>query len=559
MASMGSLLLGVAAFLVTAPALADDGPDADYIRLRTVAISVQYYDGQEWKPADKGLGSGFLIHPDGFVLTARHLAPEEFVNDPKKRHNVRVLGRIGDRSSAEGELRIIDVHLQLDAMLLKLHREADSKPFEYFELTDKFTLPLLHVFAAGFPALSGGPLRIISAHMTSDVIEGKKSGEVNAKLEGGFSGGPVLSVSERKVVGLIETSSTHERSNTYNFVPIPSIKGWLSESIILPRPNSGAAVYCATRYEPLAENRQQLSPNKANIIDYNSVDPSIEQFNPDKALEVTTGSDWRVRVNAPGLYSVSASCALDKEVDTLTLALFKNEEFVRALDVRQNYEHNKMAHGTCELPLRAGDRIDIRVTPAVREPDAEVRLATASTDTISIRYVGPLPDVQKAVAGRPGFGAAVCYRTGYEPLAENRQLLSPNEANIIDYNSVDRLIEQFNPDNALEVTTGSDWRVRVNATGFYSIIASCALDKEVDALKLELFKNERFVRALDVRPKYVHNSMVQGTCELPLVAGDRIDIRVRPIVPKPEAEIRLATASTDTISIRYVRSLSAAR
>jgi len=235
---MGPLVLGVAAFFVTAPALAQDGPDADYMRLRTVAISVQYYDGQDWKTYPKGLGTGFLVHPGGYLLTAKHVAPEERISDPKQRSSVRVLGRIGDRSSAEMELQIVDVHPQRDAMLLKFHREPDRKPFEYFELTDKLTLPRLQVSAAGFPASGDGTIRIMTGFMTSDLPEGKQLGEVGVRLEGGFSGGPVLSGG--KVVGLVESSSTYGQRETFNFVPIRSLSSWLSDHAIVvhdpPRP-----------------------------------------------------------------------------------------------------------------------------------------------------------------------------------------------------------------------------------------------------------------------------------------------------------------------------------
>jgi hypothetical protein len=74
---------------------------------------------------------------------------------------------------------------------------------------------------------------IRQGNMTSDLGEGKQLGEVGAKLEGGFSGGPVLSGG--KVVGLVESSSTVGQRDTFRFVPIRSIIGWLSENIIPPK------------------------------------------------------------------------------------------------------------------------------------------------------------------------------------------------------------------------------------------------------------------------------------------------------------------------------------
>ena len=225
------VLLCVSAVVANTRASAEDGPDADYIRARTVAISVEHHDGQDWRTSTSGLGTGFLVHPGGYVLTAKHVAPEELVGNPMTRSKVRVFGRVGDRSSAEMQLQIVDVHPQRDAMLLKFHRKPDRKPFEYFELTDEFTLPLLQVSAAGFPASKDSAMRIITAHMTSDLGEGKQIGEVGAKLEGGFSGGPVISTG--KVVGLVESLSTEGQRDTFNFVPIRSLTSWLSDLVIV--------------------------------------------------------------------------------------------------------------------------------------------------------------------------------------------------------------------------------------------------------------------------------------------------------------------------------------
>ena len=80
------------------PALAQ-GPDADYMRPRVVALSVEFNDGNgDWKPAPKGLGTGFLIHQDGYVLSAKHLAPADWIGDETQWSKLRVRGRIGDLS-----------------------------------------------------------------------------------------------------------------------------------------------------------------------------------------------------------------------------------------------------------------------------------------------------------------------------------------------------------------------------------------------------------------------------------------------------------------------------
>ena len=198
---------------------------------------MEYHDGQDWRTYPRGLGTGFLVHPDGFILTAKHVVPEELLSDPLARSKVRVFGRIGDRSSSELPLRIVDVDPSRDAMLLAFVSGLGRKPLDYFELTDKFTLPILQVSAAGFPASKDGRIRIVTARMTCDLGEGVRTGEVGARLEGGFSGGPVLS--GREVLGLVESSSTAGQRETFNFVPIRSIKAWLSKEISFPKPVGG--------------------------------------------------------------------------------------------------------------------------------------------------------------------------------------------------------------------------------------------------------------------------------------------------------------------------------
>ena len=60
------------------PMAAADGPDHEFIRPRTMAISVRYHNSQDWKQPEngKGNGSGFLIHPKGFILTSKHVGSE---------------------------------------------------------------------------------------------------------------------------------------------------------------------------------------------------------------------------------------------------------------------------------------------------------------------------------------------------------------------------------------------------------------------------------------------------------------------------------------------------
>lgn len=228
---IGLVLLGLAAVAGNAAALAAEGPDEDYIRPRAVAISVQYNIDGDWKPYSKGLGTGFLVHPEGYVLTAKHVAPEEMIKEPGQRGRLKVSGRIGDRSSPEMPLDIIDVHPSRDAMLLRFGRGSDPEPLNFFALTNRFTLPIVQVSAAGFPASEDGKMKVVTEFMRSGLGEGVQVGQVNARLPGGFSGAPILW--GREVVGLVEQSSAVQDRDSFDFVPIRAIRDWLSGHITL--------------------------------------------------------------------------------------------------------------------------------------------------------------------------------------------------------------------------------------------------------------------------------------------------------------------------------------
>ena len=127
---------------------------------------------------------------------------------------------------------IVSVHPTRDAMLLRFKVGEDREPRNFFALTNRFTLPILQVSVVGFPEEEDGKMKVVTASMRSDLGQGAQRGEVNAKLKGGFSGGPV--VSGREVIGLVESSSTEGQKDAYNFTPIRSITPWVSESLELP-------------------------------------------------------------------------------------------------------------------------------------------------------------------------------------------------------------------------------------------------------------------------------------------------------------------------------------
>ncbi|SFJ70863.1 Trypsin-like peptidase domain-containing protein [Planctomicrobium piriforme] len=227
--------------------------DFDILRRRTIAISVEFNDGISLKPVEHGLGTGFFIHPNGYVLTAKHILPDEAIKDPSLLTECQILGQIGDRASNSLSLTVVSIHPDHDAMLLQTVRD---EPFSYFALSMEGLSQVVSLNAIGFPSGTDGKIRAVLAPLRAALSEGSKRGEVNARLEGGFSGGPVL-LPSAKVVGIIEQSSALAERDTYEFVPALSLSDWLrpyTPMVSLPKPEDRRPrlVDRSCKFEPLS-------------------------------------------------------------------------------------------------------------------------------------------------------------------------------------------------------------------------------------------------------------------------------------------------------------------
>lgn len=248
-----------------------NGPlDFEDLRRRTIAISVESYDGGKFKPAEHGLGSGFLIHPNGYVLTAKHILPDEVLKDQGRLSEYRLFGQIGDRASTSIPLRVVDIHPNHDAVLLQAVRD---EPFRHFALSMEGLSQVVQLNAVGFPAGTDGKIRIVPASLRGELPEGSKTGEVNARLEGGFSGGPVL-LDTAEVVGIIEKSSATAQRDTYDFVPIRLLREWLRAymppvTLLKPEGRRPRLVDNASKFEPKSLRYDlviQTAPTDAAVL-----------------------------------------------------------------------------------------------------------------------------------------------------------------------------------------------------------------------------------------------------------------------------------------------------
>jgi serine protease Do len=152
-----------------------------------------------------GLGSGFVIHPDGYVITNQHVVSGE--------HQITVTLFKQGESELEHvqykKVRIVAMSPHADLALLKIEDGEDYR-FKTVPFGDSGTLRQGQtVFAVGSPlgldrSVSEG---IIS--LTNRVLEGKLFVQTTAQVNPGNSGGPlfnlrgeVIGINDLKLVGI---------------------------------------------------------------------------------------------------------------------------------------------------------------------------------------------------------------------------------------------------------------------------------------------------------------------------------------------------------------------
>ena len=148
-----------------------------------------------------GLGSGFVVTPDGLIVTNHHVVADAYFAEVQFPN--------GSRYLVEG---IIGLDLDADLALLKI----DATKLPILEMADEALPPIgTQVFAIGNPqgltnTLSEG---LVSGHRTTE--SGLSQIQTTAAISPGSSGGPLLN-SAAQVVGI--TAQYMEESQSLNFV-----------------------------------------------------------------------------------------------------------------------------------------------------------------------------------------------------------------------------------------------------------------------------------------------------------------------------------------------------
>jgi len=135
-----------------------------------------------------GLGSGFIIHPDGYAITNAHVIQGE----TNIRCTMYEQGELDFRRSIIKEVEIIAVNNHLDLALIKMkHPDGEEFPTVYVQGAEELTAGQ-EVFAIGSPL---GLERTLSTGViatTQRSFEGLTYIQTTAQINPGNSGGPLF-------------------------------------------------------------------------------------------------------------------------------------------------------------------------------------------------------------------------------------------------------------------------------------------------------------------------------------------------------------------------------
>ena len=171
-----------------------------------------------------GLGSGFLIHPDGYIVTNDHVVAGE--------RQISVTQFKGSRTELVkrnfDNIKIVATGGNLDLALLKIEGEEDGFKFPFVILGDSPDLKQgERVFAIGSPL---GLERSVSEGIVSlrnRIISDRLHIQTTAEISPGNSGGPLFNY-KGEVVGVNNMKVVAQGAEGLGFsIPVDSLKTFL--------------------------------------------------------------------------------------------------------------------------------------------------------------------------------------------------------------------------------------------------------------------------------------------------------------------------------------------
>jgi len=154
--------------------------------------------------AQRGIGSGFIISPDGYVLTAAH------VIDDAERFTVTLLDPRGWPEEVPATL--VGSDPQTDCALLKLKTDRKLPSLALGSAEDVDIADWVVVIGSPYGLDRSVSVGVVSAKGRTDIIPGSRTSfvdfiQTDAAINPGNSGGPVLGI-DGKVVGIANAVNT---------------------------------------------------------------------------------------------------------------------------------------------------------------------------------------------------------------------------------------------------------------------------------------------------------------------------------------------------------------
>jgi len=262
---------------------------------------------------EQGLGTGFIISPDGYVLTNNHV-----VNGADE-----VMVKLSDGRELKGEIKGVDE--KLDLALIKI---SDKASFPAAELGDSDALEvgewvmaignpfgLAQTVTAGIVSAKG---RVIGSGPYDDFIQ------TDASINPGNSGGPLFSA-QGKVVG-INTAIIAGGQGIGFAIPVNMAKG-----IVTQLRDSGKVTrgYLGVRFQPLTADLAKsfgLESDKGALIANVEKDTPAEKAGL-KAGDVILEYDGKPIAESNELPRLVAVTPVDKKVKVVVHREGKKQDF----------------------------------------------------------------------------------------------------------------------------------------------------------------------------------------------------------------------------------------
>jgi serine protease Do len=168
-----------------------------------VSITTQERPDASGEP-QKGIGSGFIISPDGYVLTAAHVV------DDAESFTVTLLDARGWPEEVHATL--VGSDAQTDCALLKLETNRKLPSLQLGSAHDVEVADWVVVIGSPYGLDRSVSVGVISAKGRTDIIPGSRTSfvdflQTDAAINPGNSGGPVLAL-DGKVVGIANAVNT---------------------------------------------------------------------------------------------------------------------------------------------------------------------------------------------------------------------------------------------------------------------------------------------------------------------------------------------------------------